>query len=161
GALIDVALVSWPADAEWLGQLRRARQPRLLLIRADTDPPVSDDVLEDWGRTPADPLEVQARVTTLKMRAARVRSPRPADDSGRLYVGSRWVALSPIECRLIGLLLDRFGSLVRREALVHAGWPASEPTRNQLDVHVLRLRRRLEPLGLRLRTVRSRGYSLD
>jgi hypothetical protein len=160
GALVDVALVSWPADSEWLAQLRRARQPRLLLIRPDTDPPVSDDVLEDWVRTPADPLEVQARVTTLKLRAARVLSPR-LDDNGRLYVGSRWVALSPIECRLIELMLDKFGSLVRRDALVNAGWPKSEPSRNQLDVHILRLRRRLEPMGLRLRTVRSRGYALD
>ena len=35
------------------------------------------------------------------------------------------------------------------------------PTRNALDVHVLRLRRRLAPLGLEIRTVRSRGYLLQ
>jgi DNA-binding response OmpR family regulator len=35
------------------------------------------------------------------------------------------------------------------------------PTRNALDVHMLRLRRRLEPLGLEVRTVRSRGYVLQ
>jgi DNA-binding winged helix-turn-helix (wHTH) protein len=40
-------------------------------------------------------------------------------------------------------------------------WPGSAPGRNVLDVHVLRLRRRLAPLGLAIRTVRSRGYMLE
>jgi DNA-binding response OmpR family regulator len=53
------------------------------------------------------------------------------------------------------------GSVVSRSALTRAGWPSGEPSRNQLDVHVLRLRRRVEPLGLSLRTLRARGYSLD
>ena len=35
------------------------------------------------------------------------------------------------------------------------------PTRNALDVHVLRLRRRIAPLGLEIRTVRSRGYLMQ
>jgi DNA-binding response OmpR family regulator len=30
-----------------------------------------------------------------------------------------------------------------------------------LDVHVVRLRRRIAPLGLAIRTVRSRGYLLE
>ena len=39
--------------------------------------------------------------------------------------------------------------------------PGTAPGRNVLDVHVLRLRRRLAPLGLAIRTVRSRGYMLE
>ena len=42
-----------------------------------------------------------------------------------------------------------------------AGWPGGTPGRNALDVHVLRLRRRLEPVRLAIRTVRSRGYLLE
>ena len=42
-----------------------------------------------------------------------------------------------------------------------AGWPSGAPGRNALDVHVLRLRRRLVPLALAIRTVRSRGYLLE
>ena len=42
-----------------------------------------------------------------------------------------------------------------------AGWPEGAPGRNALDVHVLRLRRRLAPLSLVIRTVRSRGYLLE
>jgi hypothetical protein len=159
-ALVEVALVPWPSAEDRRHTLRDAGLPRLLLVPEDCDPPVTDDVLEDWVRTPADPREVQARVSTLRLRATRGLHPR-LDDNGRLYVGTQWVALSPIECRLIGALLERFGSVVSRATLTRAGWPSGEPSRNQLDVHVLRLRRRVEPLGLSLRTLRARGYSLD
>ena len=156
---VEVALVSWPAEADWLERLRRSGQPRLLLVRDDADPPVNEDELEDWVRTPADPIEVHARVAVLKVRAARFRP--SLDDSGRLNVGSRWIDLSPIEYRLVGLLLEHFGTLVSRDELLRAAWPTTRPSNNQLDVYILRLRRRLQPTGLRLRTVRSRGYSLD
>jgi DNA-binding response OmpR family regulator len=53
------------------------------------------------------------------------------------------------------------GTVVTRDALSRAGWPAGAPGRNALDVHVLRLRRRLAPLSLTIHTVRSRGYLLE
>jgi DNA-binding response OmpR family regulator len=58
-------------------------------------------------------------------------------------------------------LLDRFGSVVSRDALSKAGWPNGTGGRNALDVHVLRLRRRLDAVGLAIRTVRARGYLLE
>ena len=58
-------------------------------------------------------------------------------------------------------MLDRWGQVVGREELADAGWPAGAPGRNALDVHVLRLRRRLARVGLVIRTVRSRGYVLE
>ena len=78
-----------------------------------------------------------------------------------LRLGDAWVALPPIEVRLTALLLERFGKVVGRSELLARGWPESEPSRNVLDVHVLRLRRRIEPLGLSIRTVRRRGYAID
>jgi DNA-binding response OmpR family regulator len=83
------------------------------------------------------------------------------DDDGVLRVGDRWVSLPPVEARLTDALLDRFGAVVSRDALGRAGWPAGSPGRNALDVHMLRLRRRLVPLELVIRTVRSRGYLLE
>ena len=59
------------------------------------------------------------------------------------------------------MLLDRFGAVVTRDTLADRAWPSGVPTRNALDVHVLRLRRRIAPLGLEIRTVRSRGYLLQ
>ena len=58
-------------------------------------------------------------------------------------------------------MLERFAAVVSREALARAGWPDGAPGRNALDVHMLRLRRRLGPLRLVIRTVRSRGYVLE
>ncbi len=69
--------------------------------------------------------------------------------------------LPPVESRLTEALLERYGAVVSREHLAHAGWPEGAPGRNALDGHVLRLRRRINPLGLVIRTVRSRGYLLE
>jgi DNA-binding response OmpR family regulator len=40
-------------------------------------------------------------------------------------------------------------------------WPDGLPSRNALDVHMVRLRRRIAELSLEIRTVRSRGYLLQ
>jgi len=58
-------------------------------------------------------------------------------------------------------MVDRFGAVVTRETLADRAWPTGVPTRNALDVHVLRLRRRIASLGLEIHTVRSRGYLMQ
>jgi DNA-binding response OmpR family regulator len=83
------------------------------------------------------------------------------DEDGLLHHRDAWVSLSPVEQALAGVLLDRFGAVVTREMLADRAWPAGVPTRNALDVHVLRLRRRVAPVGLEIRTVRSRGYLMQ
>ncbi len=83
------------------------------------------------------------------------------DEDGLLHHRDAWVSLSPVEQELAGVLLDRFGAVVTREMLADRAWPAGVPTRNALDVHVLRLRRRIAPIGLEIRTVRSRGYLMQ
>ena len=69
--------------------------------------------------------------------------PPSLDDDGVVRHAGAWVSLPPVEARLTRLLLDRYGAVVSREALAKAGWPDGAPGRNALDVHVLRLRRRL------------------
>ena len=89
---------------------------------------------------------------------------RPApelDLDGVMRLDGRWVSLPPVEARLAGALLDRFGAVVSRDSLARAGWPDGAPGRNALDVHMLRLRRRVSSLALAIRTVRSRGYLLE
>ena len=126
-------------------------------------PPIADpEDLEDWIRVPAAELDLRARAEALRRRREARVDPCPAlDDDGVLRVGDRWVPLPPVEARLTAALLDRFGAVVSRDALARAGWPAGAPGRNALDVHMLRLRRRLSPLALVIRTVRSRGYLLE
>ncbi|MCA1692875.1 MAG: helix-turn-helix domain-containing protein, partial [Actinobacteria bacterium] len=103
-----------------------------------------------------------ARVNALSVRRAVHECDAPGlDTDGVLRYRGKWVSLPPLETRMMMTLLERFGAVVSRESLTKAGWPGGIAGRNALDVHVLRLRRRVEPIGLAIRTVRSRGYLLE
>jgi DNA-binding response OmpR family regulator len=159
---MDVALVRWPAEQPRRERLAAHAVPRLLLVEDGVAPPAPVDCLEDWTRVPVDDLDLQARVQGLQARGRGHLRVRPAiDGDGVLRVGPAWVSLPPVECRLAAPLVERMGAVVSREALTRAGWPAGVPGRNTLDVHVLRLRRRIAGVGLAIRTVRSRGYLLE
>lgn len=155
---MKVELVYWPAEEDRRCELRASSRPRILLVDQSEPAPVTVDPMEDWIRLPADERDLQARVETLTRRTTIEPT---LDGDGVLRNGDSWVALPPIESRLVGVLLERFGRVVSRAELLEHGWPDEQPNRNVLDVHVLRLRRRLEPLGLSIRTVRKRGYVLD
>lgn len=155
-------MIRWPVESSRRAALAAAGAPRLLLVEGGSPAPAAEDCLEDWLRVPASEEDLRARAEALALRAKAHVSPVPLlDTDGLLRFGTRWVPLPPVEVRLMRALLDRFGTVVRREALAHAGWPDGAPGRNALDVHVLRLRRRLEPVDLAIRTIRSRGYLLE
>lgn len=154
-------MLRWPGDQRRLGELRDRRVPRLLVVGDEDEPPLLTDCLEDWVAAVAPEREVDARKRALVLRAEQ-HGVRPLlDGDGLLHHRDAWVSLSPVEQSLAGALLDRFGAVVTRDSLADRAWPAGVPTRNALDVHVLRLRRRIAPLGLEIRTVRSRGYLLQ
>ena len=164
---LAVTLLRWPEESALREKLRLSGGARLLLVPEDHQPPVAADCLEDWIRTPAAEIDIRARMEALAARSAvhDVGPPHPAmpelDGHGVLRYGGQWVALPPLESRITGVLLARFGAVASRDALLKAGWPIDAPGRNALDVHVLRLRRRLTPLDLVIRTVRSRGYLME
>src|SRR5688500_571303 len=110
-----IALVRWPAEADRRAELTEARRPRLLLLDPGVAPPATWDVLEDWVRQPADPAEIEARIATL-MRRLPTECPAPLlDGDGVLRVGSAWVALPPVEARLVAALLARPEAVVSRD----------------------------------------------
>jgi len=159
---VEVVLVRWPHEAERRARLEREGVPRLLLVEDGSAPPFVEDPLEDWVRVPAQELDVRARLDTLSLRSRRAAPALPTlDEDGVLRFQGGWASLPPVEARLTEILLERFGAVVSRDALARAGWPEGAPGRNALDVHVLRLRRRIAPVGLVIRTVRSRGYLLE
>jgi two-component system OmpR family response regulator len=85
-------------------------------------------------------------------------------DPGRHAVssGDRTVPLTPTEFRLLAKLLANPEVVVRRRALVAAGWPmGAVVSDNTLDSYVARLRRKLEELGddRTISTVRGVGYA--
>ena len=158
---MNVEVVRWPADSIRLAEMREAGVPRLLVVADDAEPPIPVDCLEDWVTTTAAEREVDARRLALSIRADQ-HAVRPLlDDDGLLHHRDAWVSLSPVEQSLASAMLDRFGAVVTRDMLADRAWPTGVPTRNALDVHVLRLRRRIAPLGLEIRTVRSRGYLMQ
>jgi two-component system, OmpR family, response regulator len=159
---MDVTLVRWPGESSRRARLAEGCVPRLLLVEDGSLPPEPDDCLEDWIRVPATDADVRIRLEALAARAARHGAAAPElDEDGVLRWGTGWVSLPPVEARLTRVMVERFGAVVGRDTLSRAGWPDGAPGRNALDVHVLRLRRRLLPLGLAIRTVRSRGYLLE
>lgn len=132
-------------------------------MEAEAPAPVISDPMEDWIRLPATDGDLEARLNGLRLRTTTIEviDEPTIDADGIFRLGPRWVAVPPIEARLIRALLARVGAVVSRDALLRAGWPDGHPTRNVLDVHILRLRRRLEDLDVAIRTVRSRGYVLE
>jgi DNA-binding response OmpR family regulator len=159
---VEVTLVRWPGEEDRRARLRDAHHPRLLLVENDAAPPEPTDELEDWIRVPAREEDVEVRLHTLERRASALHAFVPElDANGVVHVGSRWTALPPVEARMVARMLDHWGQVVGRTEMAEAGWPDGAPGRNALDVHVLRLRRRLAAVGLVIRTVRSRGYVLE
>jgi len=119
------------------------------------------DVLEDWVRPPVSREDLALRARTLLARASR-RAPRPAvDDNGVLWCGGQWLPLPALEARIMRLLAAAYGDVVTREELIAAAWPDPEhrPV-NSLNLHILRLRRRISALGIGIRTARGHGYAL-
>jgi DNA-binding response OmpR family regulator len=158
---MEVLLIRWPAESDRLDSARTSGSPRLLLVDPQVEPPLVVDPLEDWVRVPVDPEDVQARVSTLSRRAGADNLAPLVDGDGLLHHGMQWVALSPLEAAIARALTERYGAVVGRDTLSKRAWPSGAPTRNALDVQMVRFRRRVEPLGLEVRTVRSRGYLLQ
>ena len=159
---MDVVLLRWPLEQERRERLEQEGRLRLLLVEGGVPAPECSDVLEDWIRVPADEADVRARVEGLAARYRADRDDLPdLDRDGLLRFGGGWVSLPPVEARLMSALIERYGAVVSRDQLSRTGWPKGAPGRNALDVHVLRLRRRIAPLGLAIKTVRSRGYLLE
>lgn len=158
---MTVELLHWPRERRRRAELHDANQPRLLLVEPEASPPLTVDPAEDWIRLPANHLDVQARVECLRQRTEMGTTAEPILDSGVLRTASGWVSLPDLEARIVEVLLSRFGRVADRQSLLNAGWPGEAPNRNLLDVHLHRLRRRIGPIDLQIRTVRKRGYLLE
>jgi DNA-binding response OmpR family regulator len=66
------------------------------------------------------------------------------------------------EFALLEVLAIRAGRVVRREDLAdRLGRGAEPPSDTAIDLCVHRLRRRLSPLGIKVRTLRGFGYLLE
>ena len=82
--------------------------------------------------------------------------------TGRALVNDRDLALRPREWAALRVLASRPGQVVDRDLLAAEVFPQDEaPSLNALEIHVGRLRRKLQPDGPAVTNIRGRGYRLD
>ena len=124
--------------------------------RSSRRSPHISDILEDWVRLPVSPADRKARVTVLEERASPAL-PLVGGDGGLHFRGAS-ARLSENQVSLVRMLIEGFGAVASREAMVASVWPDRDATAGNLRVMVARLRPVLVPLGLEIRAVRSRGY---
>jgi len=156
----EIVVLQWPLEAARLVTVRADRAPRLLVGAGDDEPPADWDPLEDWVRLPADARDVQVRVAALRRRALSSGCRPSVDGFDRLIYDGRWVSLSPNDYKLIQPLVENFDDVVPYEdvaALLSDGTVAADSAGR---VRLTRLRRRIAPLGLEIRTVRPHGLAL-
>lgn len=124
---------------------------------------------DDYLTKPFDLPEFEARVRALIRRghhrasASLRHGALRLDTAGRrLYSGAQPIDLSVRELAVIELLMLREGRVVTKEQMVDHlyGWN-EEVSGNAIEVCVHRLRKKLEPAGANIRTVRGMGYLLD
>jgi two-component system OmpR family response regulator len=80
----------------------------------------------------------------------------------RVAYDGRPIDLSARELAVLELLLLRAGRVVSKENIVSHlyGW-GDEVGLNAIEVYVYRIRKKLEPLGCEIRTVRGMGYLME
>ncbi|MGC2517718.1 MAG: response regulator transcription factor [Burkholderiales bacterium] len=151
---------------------RRSNVPVLILTARDT---LEDRVAgldlgaDDYMTKPFDLPEFEARVRALIRRGhygasnQLIHGHLRFDAAGRrLFHDDQPVDLSARELAVIELLLSRQGRVVTKEQMVDHlfGW-GDDVGSNAIEVYVHRVRKKLEPLGIDIRTVRGMGYLLD
>ena len=77
----------------------------------------------------------------------------------RVYSSNTDVQLSPLEYRLLDVMLDRCGESLSRRQLLKDVWDTeAEIETRTVDMHIARLRSKLGPAGSMIETVRGMGY---
>ncbi|MCM2400556.1 response regulator transcription factor [Rhizobium sp. S153] len=153
----------------------RARQSKaavlILTARGATEERVRglDLGADDYMSKPFDVSELEARVRVLLRRQAGLRSSAVHYGKVSLDLNSRSFSAdgAPIdlparELGLLELLFLRAGKVVSKEAIMQSLAAFDDDlSANAIEQYVSRLRRRLAPYGLTVKTARGIGYYLD
>jgi two-component system phosphate regulon response regulator PhoB len=125
---------------------------------------------DDYVTKPFSVRELVLRVRAVLRRAPATGGERPPDRVGpirldvqahRAFVEEQEILLTPLEFRLLAILMARAGRVQSRDQLLSDVWEmSSELETRTVDTHVKRLREKLGPARELLETVRGIGYRL-
>ena len=172
-AILDLGLPGLDGR-EVLRRLRGRRDPMPVLILTASggtrDRIEGLDIgADDYMAKPFAMPELAARVRALIRRGQSHAGPRIVHGPLVLDTSARRATLNdaPLELAarewaVLEVLLSRVEKIVSKESIIQAmaSW-GEELSLNAIEVYVSRLRGKLEPAGIRIRTVRGFGYMLE
>jgi DNA-binding response OmpR family regulator len=178
--LLDLAMPG-PDGFTVAGQIRAEGDAPILVVSGESAETAKVRALgigaDDYLVKPFGRAELLARIGAVMRRSDRAVGGVSASAAGPLEAGSltmdtgrhegrvgdTLLNLTPIEYRLLELLVRAGGDVVSHLQLAHSGWPAeADPDLLWLKPHIARLRAKIDAVrGPKLVPVRGVGYRLD
>lgn len=128
---------------------------------------------DDYVKKPFSPKELAARVKTVLRRKA-TSSSKPSEnkininnnviidvDRYEVWVDGKIAVLTPTEYRILKMLAEKNGSVIKREEILYNLWGNEKiVVDHTVDVHIKHLREKLGPYADLVKNVRGVGYKL-
>ena len=119
---------------------------------------------DDYVKKPFSPKELAVRVkTVLRRKAPQAAQAENIIDVDRyeVHVDGELAALTPTEYRILKMLAEKNGNVLKREEILYNLWGNEKiVVDHTVDVHIKHLREKLGPYANIVKNVRGVGYKL-